>query len=68
MAIQGIAVFKIDDAEWTLDLRREGAAHERLYRGPPKDEKVDITLTCSDANFAALVMGKLNPQQVQYSL
>ena len=57
-------MFKIDDAEWTLDLRREGAAPERLYKGPPQDEKADITLTCSDANFAALVMGKLNPQTV----
>ena len=58
-------MFKIDDAEWTLDLRREGAAADRLYKGPPKDEKADITLTCSDANFAALVMGKLNPQTVR---
>ena len=58
-------MFKIDDAEWTLDLRREGAAPERLYKGPPQDEKADITLTCSDTNFAALVMGKLNPQTVR---
>ncbi len=63
---QGIVVFKIDDAEWTLDLRPE-ATGERLYEGPPKEDKADITLTVTDANFAQLVMGKLNPQQVRGS-
>lgn len=33
--------------------------------GPKHDEKPDLTLTISDANFAQLVMGKLNPQQVR---
>ncbi|KXZ45967.1 hypothetical protein GPECTOR_49g551 [Gonium pectorale] len=60
--IKGVVVFKIDDDEWTLDLTEgtEGA----LYEGPPKSgDKPDLTLTISDTNFVALVMGKLNPQQ-----
>jgi len=64
--VKGIVVFKIDDEEWTLDMRPErggDAPEERLYSGAPKGEKPDITLTLTDANFAALVMGKLNPQQ-----
>lgn len=37
----------------------------RFMQGAPKgDEKPDLTLTISDANFAQLVMGKLNPQTV----
>lgn len=60
--IKGLVVFKIDDSQWTLDLR-EGV-EPALYRGAPKDdEKPDLTLTTSDANFAQLCMGKLNPQQ-----
>ncbi len=60
--MQGLIVFKIDDDEWTLDLR-EGTSGS-LQQGPPP-EKADLTLTISDANFAQLVMGKLNPQQVR---
>lgn len=61
---QGIVVFKIDDGVWTADLRVDAPDGDRLYEGLPKDEKPDITLTTSDAHFTALVMGKLNPQQV----
>ncbi|GAX81875.1 hypothetical protein CEUSTIGMA_g9303.t1 [Chlamydomonas eustigma] len=61
--VKGVIVFKIDEAEWTLDLRLDNEG-ERLYQGPPKDDlKADLTLTLSDTNFVALVMGKLNPQQ-----
>ena len=63
-AYQGIVVFKIDDGVWTADLRLDVPDGDRLYEGLPKDEKPDITLTTSDEHFAALVMGKLNPQQV----
>lgn len=63
-AQKGLVLFKIDDADWTLDLREDG--QPALYSGAPKDdEKPDLTLTTSDANFAQLVMGKLNPQQVR---
>jgi hypothetical protein len=58
---QGLVVLKIDDEQWTLDLRR--GSKGSLARGAPAD-KPDLTLTVSDANFAALVMGKMNPQQV----
>ncbi|GFR44313.1 hypothetical protein Agub_g5437 [Astrephomene gubernaculifera] len=59
--IKGVVVFKIDDEEWTLDLT-EGTQGQ-LYPGPPKSgDKPDLTLTISDAHFAQLVMGKLNPQ------
>ena len=57
-------VFKVDESEWTLDLREgtQGA----LYAGAPRDgEKADLTLTITDGNFVQLVMGKLNPQQVR---
>ncbi|GLC61178.1 hypothetical protein PLESTB_001728000 [Pleodorina starrii] len=60
--IKGVVVFKIDGEEWTLDLS-EGT-DGKLYKGPPEgSDKPDLTLTMSDANFAQLVMGKLNPQQ-----
>ena len=36
-----------------------------ILQGPPQNEKPDLTLTVSDENFAKLVMGKLNPQQVR---
>ncbi|PNH05507.1 Non-specific lipid-transfer protein [Tetrabaena socialis] len=62
MTLQGVVVFKIDDEDWTLDLS-EGTAGA-LYAGAPKSgDAPDLTLTLSDANFAQLVMGKLNPQQ-----
>lgn len=57
--IKGLVVFDVDGQQWTLDLREgEGS----LTEGAPS-EKADLTLTMSDANFAQLVMGKLNPQQ-----
>lgn len=58
--MQGLVVFKVDDEDWTLDLR-EGQGS--VTKGLPK-EKADLTLTINDENFAKLVMGKLNPQQV----
>ncbi|PNW73483.1 hypothetical protein CHLRE_14g633550v5 [Chlamydomonas reinhardtii] len=59
--IKGIVVFKIDDAEWSLDLS-EGSSGA-LYEGPPAEgAKPDLTLTTSDATFAQMVMGKVNPQ------
>lgn len=58
---QGMVVFKIDGDEWTLDLR---PGKGELHQGTPKEDKADITLTITDDNFAKLVMGKLNPQQV----
>mmetsp|Transcript_14522 Transcript_14522/g.31596 ORF Transcript_14522/g.31596 Transcript_14522/m.31596 type:complete len:133 (+) Transcript_14522:108-506(+) len=62
--VKGIVVFKIDDDDWTLDLRPDSTASPRLYRGVPKGgDKADLTLTVNDTNFAQLVMGKLNPQQ-----
>lgn len=61
---QGIVVFKIDDAEWSLDLS-EGSSGA-LYEGPPAEgAKPDLTLTTSDATFAQMVMGKVNPQTVR---
>lgn len=54
-------MFDIDGEQWSLDLRSGGGS---LKKGPPDaDAKPDLTLTMSDANFAQLVMGKLNPQQ-----
>ncbi len=41
-----------------------GIHHDTIQGSPKDDEKADITLTLSDANFVQLVMGKLNPQQV----
>lgn len=45
-SVKGIVVFRIDDDEWTLDLRvlDEPSKEPRLYSGPPKGEdKADIT-------------------------
>ena len=58
-ATQGLVVFEIDGEKWSLDLRVGSGA---LTKGAP-EEKADLTLTVTDANFAQLVMGKLNPQQ-----
>uniref|UniRef100_A0A7S0WZF5 SCP2 domain-containing protein n=1 Tax=Chlamydomonas leiostraca TaxID=1034604 RepID=A0A7S0WZF5_9CHLO len=59
--VKGLVVFKIDDEEWALDLRPDSEAVGTLAKGPPSD-KPDITLTMTDAVFAQLVAGKLNPQ------
>ena len=60
--MQGLVLLKIDDEQWTLDLRAGGKGS--LVQGAPED-KPDLTLTVSDENFAKLVMGKMNPQQVR---
>jgi len=61
--VKGIIVFNIDGQEWTLDMRVDAPdGGSRLVKGPPS-EKPDLTVTVNDANFAQLVMGKLNPQQ-----
>lgn len=61
--LQGVVLFKIDGAEWTLDLRPD--SQPSVEEGPPPaDVKPDLTLTISDDNFGKLVMGKLGPQQV----
>ena len=58
-----MVVFKIDGAQWTLDLRPD--SKPSVEEGPPPaDVKPDLTLTISDDNFGKLVMGKLGPQQV----
>ena len=54
-------MFKIDDEEWTLDLR---SGKGKVSKGGPGDDKPDLTLTISDDNFVKLVMGKIGPQQV----
>lgn len=54
-------LFKIDDEEWTLDLR---IGKGKVSKGGPGSDKPDLTLTISDDNFVKLVMGKLGPQQV----
>jgi hypothetical protein len=59
--LQGLVVFDIDGEKWALDLRSGDGS---LAKGAPSD-KPDLTLTMTDANFAQLVMGKLNPQQVR---
>ena len=58
---QGLVLFKIDDEEWTLDLR---SGKGKVSKGGPGDDKPDLTLTISDDNFVKLVMGKIGPQQV----
>lgn len=54
-------MFKIDDEEWTLDLR---SGKGKVSKGGPGEDKPDLTLTVSDDNFVKLVMGKIGPQQV----
>ena len=58
-------MFKIDDEEWTLDLRPE-SGKGKVSKGGPGSDKPDLTLTISDDNFVKLVMGKLGPQQVTF--
>ena len=52
---------KIDDEEWTLDLR---SGKGKVSKGGTGSDKPDLTLTISDDNFVKLVMGKMGPQQV----
>ena len=58
---QGLVLFKIDDEEWTLDLR---SGKGKVSKGGAGEDKPDLTLTISDDNFVKLVMGKMGPQQV----
>uniref|UniRef100_A0A8C5CUG5 Hydroxysteroid (17-beta) dehydrogenase 4 n=1 Tax=Gadus morhua TaxID=8049 RepID=A0A8C5CUG5_GADMO len=45
-------------AQWTIDLKNgAGALHEGPYSG-----KADVSIAVSDADFMALVQGKVNPQ------
>ena len=55
-------LFKIDDEEWTLDLR---SGKGKVSKGGAGSDKPDLTLTISDDNFVKLVMGKMGPQQVE---
>ena len=61
LCVQGLVLFKIDDAEWTLDLR---SGKGKVSKGGAGSDKPDLTLTISDDNFVKLVMGKMGPQQV----
>ncbi|KAG7280964.1 hypothetical protein CRUP_022975, partial [Coryphaenoides rupestris] len=46
-------------AQWTIDLSSGAGA---LYEGPCRG-KSDLTVTISDADFVALMQGKLDPKQ-----
>ncbi|DBB06671.1 TPA: hypothetical protein ACH3X1_012181 [Trebouxia sp. C0004] len=59
--LKGLVLFKIDDEEWTLDLR---SGKGKVSKGGAGSDKPDLTLTISDENFVKLVMGKMGPQQV----
>jgi putative sterol carrier protein len=58
--MQGVILFDVGNQKWTLDLS-SGAGS--LKQGGDS-ESADLTLTMTDENFAKLVSGKLNPQQV----
>ena len=58
--VQGVILFDVSDKKWTLDLS-SGAGS--LKEGDT--DNADLTLTMNDENFAKLVSGKLNPQQVR---
>ena len=59
--MQGVILFDVSDKKWTLDLS-SGAGS--LKEGDT--DNADLTLTMNDENFAKLVSGKLNPQQVRF--
>ncbi len=62
--VKGRILFNIGGTSWALDLRPDSSG-PRLGQGPlPDGDKPDLTLTMTDAVFAQLVMGKLNPQTV----
>jgi len=65
VGVQGLVLFKIDDEEWTLDLR---SGKGKVSKGGAGSDKPDLTLTISDDNFVKLVMGKMGPQQVLLDL
>jgi len=61
-SVNAIFLYKITQngkvvKEWTLDLK-----NCKVYEGPSTD-KVDTTLTVSDADMVDISLGKLNPQQ-----
>eukprot|EP01024_Parvocaulis_polyphysoides_P064974 TRINITY_DN75661_c0_g1_i1.p4 TRINITY_DN75661_c0_g1~~TRINITY_DN75661_c0_g1_i1.p4 ORF type:complete len:123 (+),score=20.51 TRINITY_DN75661_c0_g1_i1:46-414(+) len=57
--VKGLILFKIDDAEWSLDLRQgEG----KLVQGKIEGVKPDLELTISDENFVKMVLGKMTSQ------
>lgn len=58
--LKGLVLFKIDEEEWTLDLR---SGKGKVSKGGAGSDKPDLTLTISDDNFVKLVMGKMGPQQ-----
>jgi putative sterol carrier protein len=62
-AVQGVIVFDVGGLKWSLDLR---SGTGTLTEGDAEDDP-DLTLTTSHENFAKLVSGQLNPQQVRYS-
>lgn len=59
--MQGVIVFDIGGHKWTLDLTSGTGS---LTDGVPDGVEPDLTLTANDDNFAKLVSGQLNPQQV----
>ncbi|KAF5832380.1 SCP2 sterol-binding domain-containing protein [Dunaliella salina] len=59
--VKGLIVFIIDGVTYTLE-SRPGKEPALKQGTPEEDEKPDLTLTMSDAVFAQLVSGKLNPQ------
>jgi SCP-2 sterol transfer family len=66
--LQGLVVFHIDGEQWTLDLRPDSEKKSVRKGGPAEGAKPDLELTISDANFVAMVMGKLGPQKVGIAL
>ncbi|RMZ87815.1 hypothetical protein DV736_g4954, partial [Chaetothyriales sp. CBS 134916] len=63
---QGIFAFKLkntagQEAAWHLDLKETGTVGKGEA---PSGKKADVTLSLSDENFANLVSGKANAQQL----
>lgn len=61
---KGTVVFSIDGQDYTVDLRveREDKGPRMIKGAPPEGLDEDLRVTVSDANFVALVSGKLDPQ------
>ena len=49
MALQGLVLFKIDDEEWTLDLR---SGKGKVSKGGAGSDKPDLTLTISEKTLS----------------
>jgi putative sterol carrier protein len=56
---KGVALFKIDGANYLVDLKNGGG---KVYFDKESEPKPDVTLTMSDDVFVKLASGKLNPQ------